>query len=135
MTPSTAARRPCATSTARRTHCGHRSGSAAAPSGSQILPADRSGTALTGQLAEYEAPEVERNFAQQAYASALSSLETARVDASRQQRHLAVYAAPALPQYPLYPRRILNGVLIFLGLALTWGIGALIVYAVRDHIA
>lgn len=95
----------------------------------------QSGTALTGQLAEYEALEVERNFAQQAYASALSSLETARVDASRQQRYLAVYAAPALPQYPLYPRRILNGVLIFLGLALTWGIGVLIVYAVRDHIA
>ena len=95
----------------------------------------QSETALTGQLAEYEALEVERNFAQQAYASALSSLETARVDASRQQRYLAVYAAPALPQYPLYPRRILNGVLILLGLALTWGIGVLIVYAVRDHIA
>lgn len=90
--------------------------------------------ALTGQLAEYEALEVERNFAQQAYASALSSLETARVDANRQQRYLAVYAAPALPQYPLYPRRVQNVVLIFLGLTLTWGIGVLITYAVRDHI-
>jgi capsular polysaccharide transport system permease protein len=95
----------------------------------------RTETALTGQLAEYEALEVERSFAQQAYASALSSLETARVDASRQQRYLAVYTAPALPQYPLYPRRILNGVLIFLGLALSWGIGVLVIYAVRDHIA
>ncbi len=41
---------------------------------------------------------------------------------------------PALPQYPLYPRRVQNVVLIFLGLTLTWGIGVLITYAVRDHI-
>lgn len=64
--------------------------------------------ALTGQLATYETLEVERNFAQQAYTSALSSLEKARVEADRQERYLAVYSTPAVPQYPLYPRRILG---------------------------
>lgn len=92
------------------------------------------GTALTGQLAAYETLEIERNFAQQTYASALSSLEKARVEADRQQRYLAVYSAPAVPQYPLYPRRALNTFLLFGVLTLVWGIGVLIVYAVRDHL-
>ncbi|TWG99905.1 capsular polysaccharide transport system permease protein [Mesorhizobium sp. J18] len=98
-------------------------------------PDEASGGALTGQLATFETLEVERNFAQQAYTSALSSLEKARVEADRQQRYLAVYSTPAVPQYPLYPRRVLNSFLIFAGLSLIWGIGTLIVYAVRDHVS
>ncbi|WP_173931551.1 lipopolysaccharide biosynthesis protein [Chelativorans sp. Marseille-P2723] len=93
------------------------------------------GASLTGQLATFESLEVERDFAQQYYASALSSLEKARLEADRQQRYLAVYSAPSTPQYPLYPRRLLNSFLIFSGLSLLWAIGILIAYAVRDHIA
>jgi capsular polysaccharide transport system permease protein len=91
--------------------------------------------ALTGQLAAYETLDVEREFAQKAYASALGSLEKARVEADRQQRYLAVYSNPARAEYPLYPRRILNVFLIFSGFALLWGIGTLIVWSVRDHLA
>jgi capsular polysaccharide transport system permease protein len=93
------------------------------------------GTALTGQLAAFETLEVERTFAQQALSSALISLEKARVEADRQQRYLAVYSAPALPQVALYPRRILNSFLILIGLTVVWGICALTAYAVRDHIS
>lgn len=93
------------------------------------------GSALSGQLATYETLEIERNFAQQAYASALSSLETARMEADRQQRYLAVFSAPMVPEHAIYPRRVLNTILAFLGLGLIWGIGALIVYAVRDHLS
>lgn len=93
------------------------------------------GSALSNQLATYETLEVERNFAQQTYASALSSLEKARLEADRQQRYLAVYSTPAVPQYALYPRRILNTFLILAGLAIAWGIGVLVVYAVRDHVS
>jgi|HigsolmetaAR206D_1030411.scaffolds.fasta_scaffold05582_4 Capsule polysaccharide export protein len=102
-------------------------------SGEKVIGA--SGSALSGQLATYEALEVERNFAQQAYASALSSLEKARVEAGRQQRYLAVYEWPALAEYPLYPRRVLNSLLLTVVLCAVWGIGALIVYAVRDHLS
>jgi len=91
-------------------------------------------TALTSQLAAYETLEVERNFAQQAYASALGSLEQARVEADRQQRYLAVYSKPSQPQYPIYPERVLNTFLIFGGAAVFWGIGMLIVASVRDHL-
>ncbi|WP_134497416.1 lipopolysaccharide biosynthesis protein [Microvirga pakistanensis] len=90
---------------------------------------------LTGLLATYETLEVERNFAQQAYTSSLASLEKARVEADRQQRYLAVYTTPTLPQYPLYPTRLLNVFLILIGSIIVWGIGALIGYSVRDHMS
>lgn len=90
---------------------------------------------LTGLLATYETLEVERNFAQQAYTSSLASLEKARVEADRQQRYLAVYTTPTLPQYPLYPTRLLNVFLILIGSIVLWGIGALIGYSVRDHMS
>jgi capsular polysaccharide transport system permease protein len=88
---------------------------------------------LSGQLASFETLEIERGFAQKAYASAFSSLEKARIEAGRQQRYLAVYSAPAIPQYPAYPRRLINSLLLLGGLCIAWGIGALIAYAVRDH--
>jgi len=88
---------------------------------------------LSGQLASFETLEIERGFAQKAYASAFSSLEKARIEAGRQQRYLAVYSAPAIPQYPAYPRRLINSLLLLGGLCTAWGIGALIAYAVRDH--
>jgi len=92
-------------------------------------------SALSGLLAAYETLEVERNFAQQAYTSALSSLERARVEADRQQRYLAVFSQSLVPEYPLYPRRVLNSFLVLAGLTLMWGIGVLVFYSVRDHIS
>lgn len=103
--------------------------------GTEDGAAGAQGTALTGQLAEYETLEVERNFAQQAYTSALASLEKARVESDRRQRYLAVYSSPAVPQYALYPRRLLNCFLLFSGLSLLWGIAVLVVYSIRDHIS
>lgn len=92
-------------------------------------------TALSGLLASYESLEVEKGFAQKAYASALSSLESARVEADRQQRYLAIYSVPTLPEYPLYPRRIINILLLHVIALSLWGVGILIVYSVRDHLA
>jgi len=89
---------------------------------------------LSGQLAVYETLEVERGFAQQYYTSALSSLETARINADRHQRYLAVYSAPSVPQEAAYPRRLLNIFLLASGLTLLWAIAAMVGYAVRDHL-
>lgn len=90
---------------------------------------------LSKLLADYEELQVEKSFAQKAYASALASLETARVEAGRQQRYLAVYNHPALPEFPLYPRKVLYPVLFMVVSVGLWGIGTLIVYAVRDHLS
>lgn len=91
--------------------------------------------AITGQLAAYEALEVEKSFAEKTYASALASLQQARIDADRQQRYLAVYSEPALPQHPLYPRRAINVLILAAVATALWGVGTLIVYSVRDHLS
>lgn len=90
---------------------------------------------LTRQLASYEELEIERTFAQEAYASALTSLETARAEADRQQRYLALYSAPALPEQARYPNRVLTPVLTLVVLSLIWAVGSLVVLSVRDHLA
>lgn len=90
---------------------------------------------LPGLLAEYEELQVEKGFAEKAYASALASFETARVEAGRQQRYLAVYRSPALPEFPLYPRRVLYSFLVAVVSGVLWAIGTLITYAVRDHLS
>ena len=90
---------------------------------------------LSQLLAEYEELQVEKNFAERAYASALASLEAARADAGRQQRYLAVFSKPSLPEFPLYPRKILYPVLFIVVSSMLWGIGALLVYSVRDHLS
>jgi capsular polysaccharide transport system permease protein len=95
----------------------------------------KAGATLSGQLAEYESLEVEKEFGQQAYASALSSLEQARMEADRQQRYLAVYSYPSLPEDSLYPRRVLSVVMLIIVLTSLWGIGTMMVYSVRDHLS
>jgi capsular polysaccharide transport system permease protein len=89
---------------------------------------------LTGLLAEYEELQVENEFARKAYAMALASLETARIEAGRRQRYLAVFSEPALPEHPLYPRVVLHPILLVVLMSGLWGVGALMVYAVRDHL-
>jgi len=91
-------------------------------------------SAVTQQLALYEALEVERSLVQQAYASALISLEQARRDADRQLRYLAIHLRPQAAQSAEYPRSISNLLVLSFALVAAWGIGALITYSVRDHL-
>ena len=101
--------------------------------GNELL--DETGfSAVTQQLAVYEELEVERGLAQQAYASALTSLEQARRDADRQQRYLAVHLRPQKAESPEYPRRLRNVLVLAFALFATWGIGTLISFSVRDHL-
>ncbi len=91
------------------------------------------GTSTADALAAYEALQLEQTFAQQRYASALSSLENARMDADRQQRYLAIFARPFLPDEAIYPYRLRNALLTIAAAFALWAIGTLITYAVRDH--
>ncbi|NJO23254.1 MAG: capsule biosynthesis protein [Sphingomonadales bacterium] len=88
---------------------------------------------IGGLAANYEELVVDREFAEKSYLSALASLERARIEADRQQRYLAAFVRPTLPQEALYPKRIL-AICAVLGISLVlWALGVLITYAVRDH--
>jgi capsular polysaccharide transport system permease protein len=101
--------------------------------GSEVL-GESGVSAVSQQLALYEELEVERSLAQQAYASALASLEQARKDADRQQRYLAIHLRPQAPESAQYPRSLRNLLILGFALVAAWGIGVLMTYSVRDHL-
>ncbi len=90
---------------------------------------------ISSRLEKYETITIEKQFAQQAYTTALSSLEKARVKADGQQRYLAVFSDPATPEIALRPQRLLNILLMTVCAIALWGIGVLVVYSVRDHLS
>ncbi|WP_280323119.1 sugar transporter [Sulfitobacter faviae] len=84
-------------------------------------------------LAEYESLQVDLEFAEEAYRLALSAVEVARSNATRQSRYLATYIEPTRPETAEFPRRFMLGGLACLFLTLLWGVGALVYYSIRDR--
>ncbi len=91
------------------------------------------GEGLGDAIASFEPLVIEKEFAQRAYESALTSLELARVDAARQHRYLVRIAGPSRPEDPAYPR-FWYAVLTVLALSFALlGIGTLLVASIREH--
>lgn len=84
-------------------------------------------------IAEYEGLVVDREFAEQNYRAALSALELARANASRQSRYLATYIEPTLAQTSEFPRHGVIIGLVALFLTLGWAVMALVYYSIRDR--
>jgi len=89
--------------------------------------------AMALQLSEYERLLLEREFATKALASATLSLETARVEAQRQQLYLEAVVAPNNPDYPLLPRRLRAIFVVTASAFMIFGIGWLVSASVREH--
>lgn len=102
--------------------------------GSQIEEQKKKGV-MSASLAEFEALSTERDFAQRAYESSATAVEAARMRAEQQNRYLASYVEPHLPEDSLYPARLQMVLLVLLCSALAWAIGVLIFYGIRDHTA
>lgn len=76
---------------------------------------------------------LEKDFAGQQLAAAMSALEQARVEAMRKQVYLERVAQPVLPDSAVLPDRV-RGVLMYLILGLlAWGIMSLLVAGAREH--
>lgn len=93
----------------------------------------RDGT-FAQMISEYEKLQMKRQFADVGLASATTSLEQARVDAERQRLYLVRIVQPNLPAEALYPRRWLMVISTAAVALLGFGIMALLVAGVRDHI-
>lgn len=89
--------------------------------------------AVSALAAEYEQLTVEHEFAQKQLISAMSSLEAARIRAEGQSRYLVPFVDPTLPEEALWPRRIYAMGIGFSGILLIFGLGSLIVAAIREH--
>ena len=76
---------------------------------------------------------LEKDFAGQQLAAAMSALEQARVEAIRKQVYLERVAQPVLPDAALLPDRV-RGVLMYLVLGLlAWSILSLLIAGAREH--
>lgn len=91
------------------------------------------GSALNSVAEEYQRLQMEAEFAQDTYRSALVALEKGRVDATRLMKKVSVVQAPTLPEHALEPRRIYNIVVFSLLTALLAGIIRLLGAIIRDH--
>jgi capsular polysaccharide transport system permease protein len=88
---------------------------------------------LTSVLGAFQQLADDKTFAEKAYLSTLSALETAKMDAAKQQIYLATIVPPDLPEEPSFPKP-LRQILIVIGVASAlWLIGLLGVHTVREH--
>lgn len=92
-----------------------------------------SGESLNAVVTRYEELAVDLEFRQRTYLSALGSLEAARVEADRQQRYVATFVHPALPEEARYPRILLSLALITVSCFLIWSILTMSIHVVREH--
>lgn len=93
----------------------------------------KSDKGLGNAMVEFDAAMVEKEFAQGAYRSALTSLELARNEAARQHRYLATIAKPSVPNAETHPKRIRGVVTVVILSAMLLGMLMLLVEAVREH--
>ena len=96
--------------------------------------ASESGSDLTRLIDGYAPLLLDQELAQHRYSSALASLEVARADAQRKQRYLIPFVKPALPDEAIEPERLMNTLIVFCAASLVYGIGALMLASVYDHL-
>ena len=88
---------------------------------------------LSSRIAEFEQLNVDLQFAQNTYETALSSFYSARADATRQSLYLAAHENPTLAERADFPNSFkIMGLVFGLSLAV-WGIIALSLLSLRDR--
>lgn len=88
---------------------------------------------VSASLVKFEELELRRVFAEKMYSMSQDALGRARLRAEQQAVYVSVFVPPYLPQEAQFPKRYSMSSIIFLGLLLIWGVGALMIAAVEDH--
>jgi capsular polysaccharide transport system permease protein len=90
-------------------------------------------TTYSTLLARFEELNVDLEFAQTSYLSALAGYDSALREAQKQSRYLAAYLNPTRPESAEFPQRLVLLGLIALFVFLIWSVMALVYYSVRDR--
>ena len=88
---------------------------------------------LNRAIEEFQRLQMNAEFAQDMYKTALAALEKGRVDAGRTLRMMSVLQSPTHPQYPMEPRRIYNTAVFILATLMLAGIVGLLSTIIREH--
>lgn len=89
---------------------------------------------LNYTIDEFQQLQLQVNFAQDLYKTALSALEQGRMDAARTLKMVSILQSPTMPDYPMQPQRIYNAfVTLLIALALI-GVIKLLESIILDHV-
>ena len=88
---------------------------------------------MSSILSKYEELITEQGFSEKSYEAALLNIETARIEATRQQRYLTMIVYPSLPEDPIKPKQPYDYIVLFIACLLLWGILSLIFASIKDH--
>ncbi len=88
---------------------------------------------VAGKLAQYGRLSLEEEIDSKLLASATQSLEAARVEARSKHLYIEHISEPNLPDYPLYPMKIIDFCISVVTFLLIYGIAWLLRAAVREH--
>ena len=89
--------------------------------------------AISGQIASFEALQLEAQFAEKLYAVNQTAYEQARVEQEKQQLYLATIVKPTIPQEASYPRFKADSAVVFAVCFVLWSMASLLIAAIRDH--
>lgn len=92
-----------------------------------------SNDAYSDLLSEFQALQVDLEFAQESYLSAQAARDSSLAEAQRKSRYLALHIEPTLAETPEYPRRVVLLGLIAALAFISWAIMAMIYYSLRDR--
>ena len=85
------------------------------------------------RLAEYEALKLKQDFAAKRYDAARIAVENAKAQLARQRLFLVPVVSANLPEKPAAPRPVRTTLAVFVGLAIAFAIGWLLLAGVREH--
>lgn len=88
---------------------------------------------LSEAAAQFQRLQLQREFADQQLALALSAMQEARNEARRQRAYVERVAQPSLPDAALEPRRIRGMFATFIIGLITWGVLSMLLAGVREH--
>lgn len=95
--------------------------------------AQATGESLNRVSSEYKTLELQAQFAQETYSSALSALENTRLEAARKLKQVSVLQSPLMPEYPTKPDRLYNTTVFALVTIFLAFILSMLVLIIRDH--
>lgn len=88
---------------------------------------------LSAMVSEFQSLTLEEEFAQKQLTSAMTSLETARIQAESKSLYVESFQKPMVPDESLYPRPIVFSLVFMLAAAVLLGLVSLIIAAIREH--
>ena len=88
---------------------------------------------VSAQLAAFEELELNEKFNEKMYTVAQASYEKARQERDKQQLYLVVVVRPTTPEAATYPQVTLTSALFLASTLVLWGIGTLLVAAIKDQ--